>query len=368
MPSDNLKETVDKIFGYKYGGYFDPANTKDPDILELCINACQAHIDYIRRDDPALPKVNIAFLNHGAIGAAAAKFQGEYYIGLTIGTFEVLLQTFLRLLSSPKVLTAFGNSKLEFQPPKLYNPIIYDLQTLGNASHPESLPIPKDANRVSLATHLLRDAFIFLISHEYGHIVFGHCDYVNSKGASHLSEKEANGLDAFFSQTLEFNADCYAASVSFKSIQTLCRNRERLNSSLRPFYKDLSTAMTIWFFAIEALFRLFGHDVPTIEDLKKDSHPPASIRANIVSGTIFSYVLQDAEFTEKLKKIATDTIRDVEAAFQEISETQLDKGSLLFSMEPESHEHVKLISRNWNNVRPLLAPFAHTTLPPLYYD
>jgi hypothetical protein len=55
------------------------------------------------------------------------------------------------------------------------------------------------------------------------------------------------------------------------------------------------------------------------------------------------------------------TILDVEKAFEEISQKELDFTHLIFSTQEDVFAHGQILLKNWENIKPLLQPF--TFLP-----
>jgi hypothetical protein len=366
-------EAFDKCFKER-GGHFDHKILDNPIMLEFLLKGCRRDIEEIREGRPDLPEVYFDFINNSSLNACAAKMDGKYFIGIHIGTFFLLSDLFLRMLSNKNVLSEFGDTSHESDSKKIFNAQITDTTILFLAKDPNESISPKDPVRLNLAQLLTSFAIKFLVMHEYGHIIFGHLDYLESKTkVSHWTEIEdetlkLKSLSPITSQTLEMDADSYAVLRGVRQIIFLSGNIDNIKQELKPFYSSLESSLTLWFYSIYSLFRLFGYSNCDPLKIKKTLHPQTGIRQHIVFATTHT-ILQNEPYKELLKRmpsLAMSIVNKVEKAFEEISFQGYDSRAIKIAYEKESQEHVLELVKNWNNVRPELEKYAKGKLAPMY--
>lgn len=278
------------------------------------------------------------------------------------------------MFSSKKILTSIGNPNLETDEKKLLN------ITKSGAGLQFMMPIlnhPTQINcpiRKQYLAHYITFALNFLMHHEFAHIVRGHVGYLHSKyNIPIFPEIESNsdilgnpGSD--FYQTIEMDADSLATNREFLVAH---HHIEHEKSTLFPIYENWNTFIFHWVFAIYSLFRLFGFEPYEISNAKKLKHPPPSLRIAMIISTLAtilehkSYnIKSEIDFSTPLK-----ASQEAEKAFQEISYFPQGYDLFLISWRnKEFNDYLFEITYNWNNVRPLLEPFAYGDLPPLRFD
>jgi hypothetical protein len=364
----------DKCFKSK-GGHFDYNTLIQPEIFEFLLNGCRNDLNSIRTGRPNLPEVYFDFINNSSLNACAAKMEGRYFIGINIGTFFIISDLFFRMLATKNILTQYGDVSNEDDVKKIFNAQITDTNILFIAKDPNEAVAPKNIIRHHLAQVLTSFAIKFLVMHEYGHIIFGHLDYLENKTKNcywnEIDEiKNENELDSLFSQTLEMDADCYGIKIGVEQLIYYSENINSLKEELKHFYSPLESSLSLWFYSIYSLFRLFGYHNNDITKIKTTHHPQTGIRQHIVFATTHT-IFQNKPYKELLSKIpalAVTTIQTVEKAFEEISMQGYDSKAIKIAYENESQEHVVLLMRNWNNVRPELEKFAKGNLAPLHIE
>ncbi len=365
-------EDFDSVFK-KYGGYCDPNRLVRPEILNYAVEGCKNLIGQLRMHNSKLPDAHVAFIKNSRLNAMVSKKANHYYIGINMGVQFLLNDIFFRMLSNKFVLKEFGDISEESEVKTIYNPQITDTNVLFISKEPSEKIAPKNKERFHLAQLLTSHAINFLGMHEYAHINFGHLDYIiNSTNkldwseTIHYNSEKEKSIDPVISQTLEMDADCFAVSIGLRTIISANKNIDKVKPELIPFYKDLFSALKLWLFSIYTLFRLFGHSIPKMADIKTLSHPPASIRQHMVFSTACTFFIENkAEFIDKLKEVIPATISEVENAFKIISITKQDHSFFSFGHTTEASNHIIFLMRNWNKVRPLLEPYTFGNLAPL---
>jgi hypothetical protein len=143
---------------------------------------------------------------------------------------------------------------------------------------------PVDSMRQAYAEHLLGEFAMFIVGHEIAHITRGHVDYVKSKrGKSFISELEWHGIDkdtALERQALEFDADRRTVASRAESMymtgsaETI--GKQPWSQSGRPL--SIESLQFDWAFAANVMYRLFGDDIFTKQQLEERTHPPMPLR------------------------------------------------------------------------------------------
>lgn len=323
-------------------------------------------LEIMRAVNPKLPAVYLDFINSSELNAVATKVESKYYIGVNMGAVLLLHDLFNRMLTSPLNFPHIGNSINE-KAKKLYNPELTDFSTLLVACDTSDLQGAKDSQRRDYAVHLTALSINFLLFHEYGHIVNGHIDlsghlYKDFTITELSSNSSGNRFNSLMSQTMEMDADQFAFTFSLWFLDLYTQDAFK-EFPVKPFYKDFVNCIADLLFAAYSMFRLFGHKSCTIEQLLKCTHPPAGIRQRFIFRTLDS--LMKSRLGDKLNKLISKTINNVEIAFCNISETTLGMDAIKKAYESDLDDLLNLITCNWNNLRPQLDLYAYNELPPL---
>lgn len=307
---------------------------------------------------PAFPAINYNFIYNPALNAVASKppAGGEYYLGIHSGTFHILNDLFLRMLSTRTILPWVGDTSKEKDTCKLFNPQITDLDQLFLARYndPQGF-MPVDYQRAYFAANYAKTALNFLFEHECGHIVSGHVRWVAGMGFTSLEEQDAPraGISGIDSQTLEMDADGFAAHHGILYMHWLMQGADQLPKEKAAFIKDWETVLFNWTFAVYSLFRLFGYREYDNSRLTSYSHPPPGIRQRLMMLNI-NQLLRDrlcVQFNKDPFDIMFDAIDHVEFAFNELSETPLKRNVLDFAYTEEGGQHMEQILQNWAVIR-----------------
>ena len=371
-------EELDKEFDVafkKYGGIYDLTSYDEKTYFKSIILNCRQHITRFQSSLVNPPYIHLGIINNTSFNAVAAKFESKYFIGINLGTILTLDSIFNRMLSNPEILKEYGNSCDEKIYEKVFTTQIPDFEALYNITG--NAPVPKDATRRLLVSHFTIGALLFLTGHEYGHIASGHIDYKESLGFRSVI-KELNNmgdrnwdLDPSLSQTLEMDADCTGLVYCYRNAIVLVSNINICPPLFRLFYSDVSTALSLMFFPVYTLWRIFGMFEGDADKLGISTHPSPATRqyisflllATLISTPTETPNVTDLEGLEVFKSLM-NTMKDVEHAFSIISEQPFIEVVSMFT--PEIKAHAKFLQRNWDEVRSLIEPFAIVPLAP--YD
>ena len=344
------------------GGYFDYTQTGLGEMYEFTLKEFRFKMEEYRSVYPEFPFANVNYINNNLLNAVASKESDKYYIGIYAGTFILLNELFLRIMSSPNILPEIGDISKEGKTKKLFNPQQYDLDTYFLCKPDEENIMPKDTTRQLYASLFTKAALNFLFDHEYAHIVFGHVDYIAStKKIFSITEEESSEETPLDSQTLEMDADSFAAHHGMLLLKILNDDPSQLSEFRRPFFCDWKKGVSNWLFSIYSLFRIFGYKNYTHDMLLKYSHPPTGLRQRLIAHTLYGLLTEriKIDIKDDFFEIHHDIIEKVENAFNEISETKLNRNAIDFAYTTESSEHIGVILKNWQNVRPRLEKYAH---------
>jgi hypothetical protein len=362
---DGLKMNNDAIFDEvtkQYGGRFHLK--KNQFISSILIEARQIGLDIIEdlnNYNSKLPDVNINFIDNNLFNAYSFKNNDSYYIGINKGTIINLYTFFNYILSFPNILNLFGNNEHEITPdynPKYLNEIIK----------------PKDKQREIYAQGLFYYSTIFLTLHEYAHIINGHLDFINQKRNFIFkiinSLQKNNKLNA---QTLEFDADCYAANIGIKSIISRYQDNINLQEDKQPYFKSLEEAFFLWTFATYTVFRFLGKNEYNLEKLDKYPHPSPGFRQYYTSALI-PKIIQNSEYSilnECILKKTSTAMTEFEDSLK-IIKKNLILHDFIIPINPIPINHytiielhqISKIQNNWRKMRPQLKPYSKINLAP----
>jgi len=370
---NNLMEEKEKLFdeAFKHlGGIIDYEQIQHPEVIQNLIIGCNEFIRWIKQDRPELPDVYINIINSDKLNAAATKYKNEYLIGISGSTIILISDLFFRMTANPNVLKDFGNIDNESVLEKTFNAQITTIKLLDLTS--DVIAIPNDKSRQILAFFLTNTVFKFLIAHEYGHIVDGHCDFFNNKINDFTINEFPNGkpkLDPLISQALELDADLFAVTKVIIELEALLQNIEYVEDIYQPFYKNFETNLFLITYSMYTFHRMSGMTKYDEVDLKTISHPPASIRHGIALaqiGKMYEYKHRNETdligLKEKISYIMNLAMYEVETAFAAISEQPLSFDYLNFAGSDMAINHVSLILEQWNVIKPAVKEFAFENL------
>ena len=352
MNNDAIFNEVTK----QYGGRFHLK--KNQFSSRILIEARQIGLDIIEdlnNYNSKLPDVNINFIDNNLFNAYSFKNNDSYYIGINKGTIINLYTFFNYILSFPNILNFIGNNELEITPD--YNP-----------QYLNEIIKPKDKDREIYAQGLFYYAILFLTLHEYAHIINGHLDFINQK--RNFIFKIINSLQKkseLNAQTLEYNADCYAANIIIKIIINRYQDNINLQEDKKPYFKSLEEAFFLWTFATYTVFRFLGTNEYNLEKLDKYPHP-APIFRQYYTSTLIPKIIQNSEYSnlnESILKKTSIAITEFEESLKIIKKnSKLHNFIIPINPIPINHTYtgkelhqISRIQNNWSKMRLQLKPY-----------
>lgn len=356
----------DAVFKSK-GGYYDTHQLQEPlkQLLDNIIKGTNGQISAIRKDRMHYPIPIVHIIASSKLGASAGKSEEKYFIGINLATWFILNDLFFRMLSSRNILKQFGDPSKEGETQKINFAAITELRDLAIEKNPNENVFPRDSTRAILAQFMTALAIKFLSMHEYAHVVFGHVDYKEKL------LREGKSLSPLDSQTLEYDADCYASQIAFREMAYIFENSAEVKDELHPFYADLETIIFVWAYAIYSMYRLFQVFGVDEDTLHLNKYPHVGIRQRFMmtmTCTLLDMAAKrDTKYMGTLDKVSgilRNVIEQAERAFDEISNQGFCDGNIRFAFSPKADSHYKKIHNHFDNVRPELEKFSYGTFSP----
>lgn len=208
------------------------------------------------------------FTDNWEINAVATVFERKDIVGIYSGLLVCLYDTFMTLLSDPRLLPDIGMPDEEQQSFSDLSSGLINREKILNYR-------PQSQYRISYALFLCNIAVQFILQHEVGHLVRGHLVFLNETSFSEMGSFRSK-ISSETLRILEFDADWWSFKLLIKFITdgsripyvnngvTLCKTR-----------KDLACANS---FAITTLFQLLSEAEGLIHDEGKNTHPHPGIR------------------------------------------------------------------------------------------
>ena len=346
------------------GGRYELKQNSLSNFLISCRKIGLDIIDELKRNNPQLPDIHIDFIDNNSFNACAFKKDNIYFIGINTNTFFILYLFFSYILSFPEILSNIGNSENETAPKNV------------NLNYIKEPIKPKDKLRQAYSEGLIYFAVQFLICHELGHILNGHIDLIEKwTDIPFISEmvsydKESKFLD---SQTLELDADCYAANIGIKSIIGRYEDKMNLNKDIQPYFNSLEDALFLWTFSIYTLFRFLGNTVYDFNKLENYRHPYPGFRQEYILALIPTIIL-NTEYSQSfdLEK-SVYAVKEFEDAIKFIKEgavtwdfvNDLHPAPIKCAYTKKGWNHIYQIENNWRNIRPQLECYSKVNLAPV---
>lgn len=223
-----------------------------------------------------------------------------------------------------------------------------------------------DNEKITITVFLVSTSLNFIISHEFAHIYYGHCDMLNKINKSKIelmfTYDNSIGLSPLDFQTLEMNADAVAVcrTVDFvlfkpyhtKNIQELFYNNGR--------EKDLLLrALNITFFTLREF-------MPPIyrENYRELKHHPELLRQFMNYNTLEKYAIMEHNYLITSEEIDAKFAED-EAKLSELYFIPKNLEHYKRNLNKEMILHEKKMRENLRHMNARLRPSARAELPEL---
>jgi hypothetical protein len=154
--------------------------------------------------------------------------------------------------------------------------------TCARISDPRSA-IPRDPQRKQAAAFLIPLAVIFLVAHEFRHIIGGHLDWLKARsgqmGISEVLGIQRDPSAGLFLQALEMDADGYAMYYTLiRALEMAERRQENLPTCLQGIITTPLQALEAVLACALVMIGTFFRPPGPPEEWRSYSHPPSGIR------------------------------------------------------------------------------------------
>lgn len=326
----------------------------------------EEHIAFLRKTYPRLPPIHFGFTDLGQINACVFRFNGEYVIAVNVGTAAVLSFFFCRVLADRELLSAIGDPDRERNDLPNLSVLMPNAELM--IEEIVRLVTPRDQERIDFSHGLLHRALRFLLAHELTHILNGHVDYLNASGSTKLFELNSSkqNSETLDRQVMEVDADVGATSEGmYTLLARLAPIPERDPKVSNSEFLNPSEAFFFWFFAVQALFRFFGDDRFSLDELRFRSYPPFRMRQLIVASNGAGFVEQKSrrpDLGNACRESSRSALTEVEKAFARLLKSGWKIDGLNDAVQ-HLPEHSKQLRRHWReSLRARLLKFSYVNL------
>lgn len=297
--------------------------------------------------------LEIGQVQDASLNAFAAHHQGVDIIALNSGNISRLLCVTYYMLDASDAFDDFiGNE------PRLGFGL--DADELRYGILPEQMPhIEAAKNRLELALDLGSLTERFLIFHELSHILNGHIDWLGERfGARMLAERRTEvsaDLSMLDYQTLEYDADATAIGIIVGGRVRRGMHRSGRGGECVPIVFDKAIAFEIrcLAFSLYTLFKLFeSAPCKSVEEVLKDDHPPARVRAQFASVSLIQYLEHDFSIPPGVyRDTIVRTFLEAEAAWNTLTGEKVDH---IFTDEDLDlgAELMEIYNDRWRDIHP----------------
>ena len=308
---------------------------------------------------PKFNKIYIDWVSSLDVNAVATTTKTIDLIGVNVGCIPFLHALFGRMFCYPAVFPALGNAAAEAH--KVLAPV-ERRPICSSQMFPEGRPIgPEDLQRNHCAFMCASHAFDFLMVHEIGHVINGHCDLLNHQPL--LLERVqdgGSGANLVARQMLEIDADSTAVTALVRDVvrRASVTYDDRFKTEV---FGDARQGLTYWIFAILSMWHCFvPHDVVDVNRLHTYTHPPARMR-QISIGATLDQVLRELgydDLSNMLPSIEDEALRNAEIGFRLLTGNSSGTKDASYATTPEANAHMRTVLAQWKDLYPLLEPLA----------
>lgn len=344
-----MKEDFNECFK-EQGGLLNTESTRTNNI----INYANDIINHVRSIYSNLPSIYFNLINNYVLNANASLYNGNYFIGLNIGTVNLLEELFVKINSASSYdLTDYPKLNLV----NTGNGLVYN-RFFGI----DILPLSEKGSNDSKEHFEL--VYRFVIYHEICHILRGHVAYLSSSYNLNIQEAltyESSDLISTL-QTFEMDADSFATN---RIINDFIENYIIIKNHDLTIYKDLKSFISNFAYSIYCFFRIFGFYTLEISKMKSKSHPSPSMRIAMIMSNISTILLEKKiQNTDEILEESIKSIKKAEIDIGKITffDNQLDGFSAMYS-NSELSAYIFEIVGNWKNIKPKLEKYSFSVLP-----
>ncbi|MBE5983297.1 MAG: hypothetical protein E7248_08365 [Paenibacillaceae bacterium] len=217
-------------------------------------------------------KIRIYWIENDSVNATVVKIQDTYCIGLFSGITTSLID---------HINHYYRDGINEFDGLEL--PTISAFYNVTESS----------TNEGKLGNYIFTMSFLYLVMHEFGHIICGHCEKENDIAV--LFEEMRNEGGNYFKQAKECVADFYGVINSYDYFLPSCLGH----------LGDIGLITTLYITSVHTIFWIFAFNKDSIHDTNhsKLTHPHPVIRMTYFFILIENELRNMLEIFERQKKI-----------------------------------------------------------------
>ncbi|WP_276692748.1 hypothetical protein [Exiguobacterium chiriqhucha] len=216
----------------------------------------------------------------------------------------------------------------------------------------------------------------FIITHELGHLLNGHCEYLNSKEQNNMQHiqmfekdksKNIQNVSSLDFRTLEMDADAFAATDNFKNLLLIYGKFEEMVD------KDLNIEpielFYWWSFAIRSNF-LITQNILNDEEYRPDKkHLPSVARWVLILGSIVGIIdeglyqvrYRSGDNKEKILEYIAKGFSFAEKQYNDRCYTNYNCLEETIN-NTDYNNYVTSIQKNWENLRIELSKYSRLPL------
>ena len=311
-----------------------------------------------------LPPIHFDFIDSGTINAWAFKHDSRYFIGITAGAIVMLHLVIDHMLARQDTFPHIGEPRNERDVVPVIDWSIIDAKRLYEMG---TRPIAaRDTTRLLYGRHLAEQAVMFLIGHEIAHITRGHVDYLASKSGHHfMAELGWNDLSGPLIERQAIEVDADQRSV-YARCNSMFMTAESANEQSFPWTVGTVTVEALqfdWAFAVNTLFRLFGDELFSHQDLESSSYPPLPLRRRMAMDFAFQTLLENwgKEHEETINTALTSSVGATELCFNSIGAAPT-AGGFSGTSTDDAQRHIEMLGDSWAALTENLRQFSYENI------
>ena len=322
-----------------------------------------------------LPRIIVDFVDSGTPGgfAGQSKSHNAYIIAIHVGHIHFTELVFNALFANRRFWTDLGNVNAERDglPPVMvsrdYKEVCDSLEAQGFSPADYT---PKDEFRNAIAAQLAYWANMFMLGHEFRHVIAGHVDYYNHNfSLSYIPEyasRQSSQKNSMRKQAMECDSDAFSFASILRDL--LDGGAAESANSLLPTDLDLQIKGEIWFqllvLACSGVFRLLDDGSYWRSEWQKLSHPAPMVRREflVLTGLESASQLYPHIYTDDAKlRLGAACFETVELHASEIWGCRIIKEDIREAAE-YSKSHFSDVYTSGVSIKPDLEKYAYVPL------
>jgi len=286
---------------------------------------------------------------------------GGYIIAVNYGALILLHDLVHRLFCLPEFFPWVGDPSKEDRNrqfhPTCNDALVYMRKVIADPRGAR----PRERRRELAAVALIPLAVMFLVAHEFRHIIGGHLDWLKTHyGKVSISEIlgiEGDPHDGLALQALEMDADEFAMYYTLmRALQIASRPEEDVSPSYRGIITTPLQALQAVLACALVMIGTFFRPPGPPEEWRTYSHPPSGVRHGMnvlgADGALQSLGQEDlrATTTANQEWLALNARFTLSHLAQRLGNTDRQEG-LRLELGPRGQQHLLEIFQSWGRIR-----------------